>query len=97
ESGQAALDAMQVALPDVVFLDIHMPTVDGVATMLNIWKAFGRGTVPIVAVSASVLVHERRRYLGVGFDAFLDKPVWGEMLCDCLTDLLQVTFVPLDG
>lgn len=96
DSGQAALDAMHVTMPDVVFLDIHMPEMDGVATMLNMWKAFGRGAVPIVAVSASVLVQERRRYLGAGFDAFLDKPVWGEALCDCLIDLLQVTFVSVE-
>jgi CheY-like chemotaxis protein len=49
----------------------------------------------LVAVSASVLEHERKRYFEAGFDDFISKPIRLEQLCVCLTDRLGVAFQTL--
>ena len=46
----------------------------------------------LVAISASVLAHERRSYLEAGFDAFVGKPFRFGEICETLRRLLKVEF-----
>jgi len=50
------------------------------------------GAIKIVAISASVLDHERRRCLEMGFDAFIGKPFYKEELYACLAERLGVEY-----
>ena len=47
---------------------------------------------PVVAVSASVMEHERLYYLSAGFDDFIDKPFRTERLYACLAQVLGVAY-----
>jgi signal transduction histidine kinase/DNA-binding NarL/FixJ family response regulator len=88
--GAEAVQAFGAQRPDVVFMDIRMPGMDGVEAAQRIWRA--HGPVPIVAVSASALAHERQRYLQDGFAGFVPKPVRFEQVCQSLADFLRVEF-----
>ena len=90
--GQQALDRMRDNLPDIVFLDIRMPVLDGVETMRLVQQNEAWQQVRVVAVSASVLEHEKRTFLEAGFDEFLDKPFRFGQLCACLVGQLGVAF-----
>ena len=92
EDGQQALDRMQANLPDIVFLDIRMPVLDGLETMRLVQENELWNQVKVVAVSASVLAHEKRMYLESGFDEFLDKPFRFEQVCASLAGQLGVKF-----
>ncbi|MBC8462118.1 MAG: response regulator, partial [Deltaproteobacteria bacterium] len=97
ENGQEAVEAVQSEIPDIVFMDIRMPVLDGLEAARRIWQEFGgRGgfqTCPyIVAISASVLEHERKRFMEAGFDDFIGKPFRFERICECLANLLQIEF-----
>ena len=92
EDGQQALDRLSTFHPDIVFLDIRMPVLDGMEAMRQLrqderWKG-----VKVAAISASVLDHERQEFLSSGFDAFIDKPFRFERICSCLAELLGVEF-----
>ena len=92
EDGQQALEQLEIFHPDIVFLDIRMPVLDGMEAMRRLrqderWKG-----VKVVAISASVLEHERQEFLSAGFDAFIDKPFRFERICSCLAGLLGVEF-----
>jgi signal transduction histidine kinase/CheY-like chemotaxis protein/streptogramin lyase len=89
-SGFEALTLMGSRKPDIVFMDIRMPGMSGVEAAERVWDQFGR--IPVVAVSASALSHERERYLRDGFAGFVAKPVRFEQLCQCLAAYLQVEF-----
>ena len=74
-AGLAACLARPVDAPfDIVFSDIRMPRLDGLQ-MLQALRADARTrALPLVAVSASSLEHERRYYVEHGFQDFVGKP-----------------------
>jgi len=75
--GEQALAALQSEHFDVVFLDMHMPVLDGLQATHSI-RSFeseqGRHRVPIVMVTASALNHETQQCLAAGADDVLTKP-----------------------
>ncbi len=92
ENGEQALEMVHSHEPDIVFMDIRMPIMDGIEAAQRILAEFGSRKLKIVAVSASALAHERERYLRMGFDAFLAKPFLAEQVYDCLADILHVQY-----
>jgi CheY-like chemotaxis protein len=90
-----ALAAVRVERPDIVFMDIRMPTMDGLEATRRLLQECGADppTRPyIVAVSASVLEHERQQFMAAGFDYFIAKPVHAEKVYECLASLLQIEY-----
>jgi len=91
-SGAQALKQLNEEMPDVVFLDIRMPEMDGPQVLEKICAEYGREGVKVIAVSASVLDHQRHSYLEAGFDRFIAKPFRPEEIYTCLAELLGVRF-----
>ena len=90
--GREAIEMVRAHPTDLVFMDIRMPDMDGVEAMEQIWQEHDRTSVRIVALSASVLDHQRREYLDAGFDDFIDKPFRTEAIFDCMARLLGVQY-----
>jgi len=75
-SGRDAISFARVRRYDIIFLDCHMPDLDGAATAAEMRREErGRGHVPIVAATASTLEEDHARYLELGMDDVLVKPV----------------------
>lgn len=87
-TGEEALAMAAAQLPDVILLDVMMPTMNGyqVATKLKSTPATER--IPIILVTA--LDNRDARMLGMsaGVDRFLTKPVDRAELCERVRDLL---------
>jgi CheY-like chemotaxis protein len=66
-----ALDAVEALQPDVVFVDISMPGIDGWALARMLRKRAGAAPRLIVAVSG----HDEDARASEVFDAYLVKPV----------------------
>ena len=79
DDGAAGLAAVEAGAHDIVFMDCHMPTMDGYEATRAIRageRARGLGArLPIVALTADTLASDRERALGAGMDDFLSKPV----------------------
>jgi signal transduction histidine kinase/CheY-like chemotaxis protein len=71
--GLEALALLERQPVDLVFTDIRMPELDGLGLLRRIRERWG-AALPVVAVSASSLEHERRFYVGEGFQDFVGKP-----------------------
>ena len=93
EHGRQAIEAVRVSRPDIVFLDMRLPEIDGPEAARRIVEEYGTSSVKIVATSASALAHERDEYLKAGCDDFVAKPFRAERIYDCLRHLLGVEFV----
>lgn len=76
ENGQEALEAMSQEHYDCVLMDINMPVMDGI-TALEAIRAGRAGdpTLPVIALTASAMAGDRERFLDLGFDDHLGKPV----------------------
>ncbi|MET0389612.1 MAG: ATP-binding protein [Polyangiales bacterium] len=76
ENGSQALERVREHHYDVVFMDCHMPVLNGydATRAIREAEAVGGRHLPIVALSASVLPEERQRCLDVGMDDYVAKP-----------------------
>ncbi|HUB25837.1 MAG TPA: CHASE domain-containing protein [Tepidisphaeraceae bacterium] len=88
--GQRALELLDQSAhtPDIIFIDIMMPGLDGTATARRIMDRFGPGAIKLVAASASGFMHDRRRFLDAGFDHMLCKPMHCRHVLQCVCTLL---------
>jgi CheY-like chemotaxis protein len=59
---------------DIVFSDIRMPNMNGVQMIERLRAEPSTRDLPVIAVSASSLEHERRFYVENGFQDFIGKP-----------------------
>jgi len=82
--GEEALAALQQEpLPDLIFMDCHMPKLDGWETTRRLrgWRSDDHAVrrraanLPVVALTAAALPEERARCLDAGMNDFLAKPV----------------------
>ena len=82
DDGEAAHRAARAGNYDIVFMDCHMPVVDGfeAARRIRAWERPGGDAVVIVALTADSLASDRQRCLDAGMNDFLTKPVSGSQL-----------------
>ncbi len=75
-NGAEALEALGREEFDVVLLDMHMPVKDGPTTIREIraseqaWK-----DVPVIALTADAMSGDKERYLAMGMNGYLSKPL----------------------
>ncbi len=80
--GRAALARASATDYDLIFMDCHMPVMDGFESTRRI-RAFedsGRRRTPIVALTADTLASDRELCRAAGMDDFVTKPVSSTML-----------------
>lgn len=73
DDGQQCIDALQNGHYDLVFMDLHMPNVDGFEACSIIRQT--NPDIPIVALTAAVLKDEVQKALAVGMNSHLAKPI----------------------
>lgn len=89
DNGQDGLLLASSKVLDIVFTDIRMPELSGTDMLKKLRERLGFEQLPVVAVSASSLEHERTFYLGQGFHEFIGKPYQFRDIASAL-----VKFVP---
>jgi CheY-like chemotaxis protein/anti-sigma regulatory factor (Ser/Thr protein kinase) len=80
-NGLEVLAALDQEPYDMIFLDVHMPELDGLETARQIKARFENPTRPwIVATTASTMPKEKATCREAGMDDFLSKPIQAETL-----------------
>jgi CheY-like chemotaxis protein len=74
ESGPEALELIARSAPQVLFLDWHMPGMDGLEVIRRLRDEPWSRTIKIIMLTALVGDHVRAEALAAGADAFLAKP-----------------------
>ncbi|MCB8939472.1 MAG: response regulator [Ardenticatenaceae bacterium] len=85
--GQEVLVALERQIYDVVLMDIQMPNLDGVAATRLIHERWPAPQRPrVVAMTAYALKGDRERYLALGMDEYISKPIAVNELVSALYD-----------
>ncbi len=72
-NGLEALDIVHDKSPDVIFLDLTMPELDGFGVLAALQKEENK--VPVIVISADVQTEAYERAIGLGARAFIQKPM----------------------
>ena len=89
ENGREACKASKEKNYDLIFMDCHMPVMDGLTATLEITRALGEKCPPIVALTAGVTAHEKQRCFDHGMNHVLAKPIRRKLLQDTLRTYLK--------
>ena len=74
-NGLEALAALEQDSFDIVLMDLHMPSMDGFETTLEIRKQARYAQLPIITLSAGVTEEELRRSAASDMNDFVAKPI----------------------
>lgn len=74
KTGEEGLSAVLHSPPDVILLDLDLPDIDGFEVARRLTAHPDLSSIPIIAISASVLKRERERSLAAGCTEFIEKP-----------------------
>ncbi|MDQ6963345.1 MAG: response regulator [Mariprofundales bacterium] len=90
ESGEACLEMVQSAVPDLILLDIQMPGIDGVETLQRLLQMDAiKGRVPVIALTANAMDGDCDRLLAEGFSGYMAKPINTRAFAQEVAEYLQ--------
>jgi signal transduction histidine kinase/DNA-binding response OmpR family regulator/tetratricopeptide (TPR) repeat protein len=95
--GREAIEMFKQEAFDLIFMDVEMPELDGLAAtglIRELEQASGTH-IPIVGLSAHALIGVRERCLAAGMDAYITKPIQTDELFGAL--VLAAAVAPTGG
>ena len=77
KTGRAVVELAERFRPDIAFMDIQMPVMNGFDTTLTIRKMKDdkKAMIPIIAMTANAFAEDRQKALSVGMNDHVAKPV----------------------
>lgn len=74
-SAPLALEVMATSPPDLVLMDISMPTMDGEEALQHIRAQAWGQELPVIAITAHAMPGDKQYFLDLGFTLYLAKPI----------------------
>lgn len=89
ENGASAIQLAQANIPDIIFMDLKMPVMDGVTALKELRHNPDTESIPVIALTALGMKEDKKRILNEGFDGLLTKPIHKKVLFDELTRFIE--------
>lgn len=87
-NGKEGIEAARKNQPDLILMDIALPILDGIEAFKKIRKEIQLQHIPVIALTASAMIHDRETILAHGFDAYIAKPIEENIFFKTINDLL---------
>lgn len=78
--GKAGIETARSLLPDIILMDLNLPTIDGIAATKVLKSDEETSHIPIIVVSSHVFPGERESSMRAGCDEYETKPINFEQL-----------------
>ena len=75
DTGEEALQLAQTLRPALILMDIQLPRMNGMDALRQLRADAATRDIPVMAVTASAMTHDRQKIMAVGFDAYQSKPL----------------------
>lgn len=92
-NGREGVEQALVHRPDIVFMDIAMPVMDGMEATRRIRRTPETAKIPVIAISASVAREDQEGMALAGANAFVGKPVDRDALLQKIGECLGLVWV----
>ena len=92
ENGLEGLEKVRESKPDIIFVDYHMPEMDGLEVTKRVQDEYGKEKIKIVMISASTFDHHREQYMKEGVHGFVGKPFIREEILGIMARLLNLEY-----
>ena len=90
ENGEQALEIIQAEKPQLVFLDVMMPKMNGMEVCRRVKKELGLNDIFIVLLTAKGQELDRQKGQEVGADVYMTKPFDPEVLLNKAKEVLGI-------
>jgi CheY-like chemotaxis protein len=75
ETAEEGLKLAAEKSPALILMDIQLPGMDGITAMKKLKGDVKTQGIPIIAITASAMTHNRQTMLAEGFDGYQTKPI----------------------
>jgi two-component system, cell cycle response regulator DivK len=75
ETAEDALTLARAARPALILMDIQLPGMNGMDALVRLRADASTRDIPVMAVTASAMTHDRHKIMAAGFDAYQSKPL----------------------
>ncbi len=89
DGGRAGIEVARAEHPDVIVLDLMMPSVNGYDVLAVLREDADTKRVPILVLTAVTMSRERERCLSSGADMVMTKPFDPQDVADAVHVLLE--------
>lgn len=89
ENGALAVEAARREHPEIILMDLMMPTMDGYEAARQLSSDPEMDGIPILAVTARAMPGDQEKALACGYDGYITKPVSRRALIELVTYWLE--------
>ncbi len=89
DTAEEGIQLARQSLPALVLMDIQLPGINGMEARMQLKADPETRHIPVVAVTASAMLHDRSDIENAGFDAFRSKPIDINEILKLIRDLID--------
>ncbi|HEV8642574.1 MAG TPA: response regulator [Methylomirabilota bacterium] len=75
ETGEDAVRLARERHPALILMDIQLPGINGITALGQLRSDPTTRAIPVIAVTASAMTHDRQKIMAAGFDGYQTKPI----------------------
>src|SRR5574341_322036 len=88
ETGEDGVRLAKERHPALVLMDIQLPGIDGIGALRQLRADAATRAIPVIAVTASAMTHNRQKIMAAGFDGYQSKPIRVKEFLDAVREML---------
>jgi CheY-like chemotaxis protein len=75
ETAEEGIELALAQSPALILMDIQLPGIDGITALKQLRAEPKTQSIPVMAITASAMTHNRQTMLAEGFDGYQTKPI----------------------